>query len=178
MTLKQPLITTAAGDRRFACSAAALLAFIVDEQERILMLAHPKREGAWEVINGALDAGESALDGALREIREEAGPHVRVRPLGAVHIGSFHYDENVHFMLSLSLLFAYEGGEVLPGDDMRGSRYRWWRLEELMAEEVNILTPPDQKWVFARAVELYRLWKDQRVELQPELGAPGTPKVK
>ena len=47
----------------------SVLAFVVNEKEEILLLAHPKREGGWEVVNGALEAGETVLEGALRETK-------------------------------------------------------------------------------------------------------------
>ncbi len=172
MPNQQPYVTTVNGKRQFACSPAAILVFIVNEKEEVLLLSHPKRNGGWEVINGALEAGETVLEGALRETREEAGEQVRVRPLGAVHIATFHYDVQVEYMLSLGYLMAYEGGDVEPGDDMAGSEYRWWSVEELMDESVQFISPPDKKWLVQRAVELYRLWKGQKVELQPELYHP------
>ena len=167
MPAQQLYITTVDGRRRFACSAVAVLVFIVNERQEILLLAHPRRKGWWEVVNGALEAGETILACALRETREEAGP-IKVRPLGTLHASTFHYDENVQYMVSLCYLMAYEGGQVQPGDDMAGSRFRWWSLEELADESVRVIVPPDQKWLVRRAVELYRLWKGQAVELEPE----------
>lgn len=178
MLSQQPHITTADGKRRFACSSVAILVFIVNEQEEVLLLAHPKRGGSWEVVNGALEAGETVLEGALRETREEAGEEVRVRPLGTVHISTFHYDENVRYMLSVGYLMAYEGGGIQPGDDMAGSRYSWWGLDDLMDERVKVLIPPDGKWLIERAVELYRVWRGREVELQPELVVPQEMKPK
>ena len=55
----------------------------------------------------------------------------------------------------------------MPGDDMRGSQYHWWRLEELLDERVKLIVPRDQKWMVARAIELYRRWKDHSMDLQP-----------
>ena len=109
------------------------------------------------------------MQGALRETREELGGDVQVRPLGALHASTFHYDESVQYMLSLCYLMAYEGGDVQPGDDMLGSEHRWWSLGELADESVKLIVPPDQKWLVGRAVELYRLWKDQEVMLYPGL---------
>ncbi len=171
MSSQQPYLSTNIGERRrlFACSAVAVLVFIVDESEQVLLLAHPRRQGMWEVVNGSLEAEETLLAAALRETREEVGPDVRVRPLGVVHAYTFHFDENVPYMLSLGYLMAYEGGAIQPGDDMRGSRFRWWGLEEIAEASVQIIVPPNQKWLMKRAVELYRLWKEQTVELQPEL---------
>jgi ADP-ribose pyrophosphatase YjhB (NUDIX family) len=116
-------------------------------------------------VSGALEAGETVLEGTLREAREELG-NIRVRPLGTIHVQTFHYDENVHYMIAIYYLLAYEGGEVQPGDDMQGSQYRWWSLAELNDEKVNIVVPPGQKWILERAIELYRLWKGQTRELQ------------
>ncbi|MEW5868296.1 MAG: NUDIX hydrolase [Chloroflexota bacterium] len=168
MPNQQPVITAADGRRKFACSPAAVLAFIVDAEERLLLLAHPHRKGEWEVINGALNANETILEGVLREVREEAGPAVQARPLGTVHAYTFRYDDNVQYMLTTCYLLIYEGGEILPGDDMQGSQYRWWRLDEIADPQVRLIVPRDQKWLLGRAVELYRLWKDQAVDLQPE----------
>ncbi|MCI0394275.1 MAG: NUDIX domain-containing protein [Chloroflexi bacterium] len=167
--MPQPFITTADGRRTFACSPAAVEVFIVNDREEILLLAHPQRNGGWEVINGALEAGESALAGCLRETWEEAGPAVRVRPLGAIHVSTFHYDDHARYMLSIAYLMAYEGGPVQPGDDMAGSRFRWWPLDELMDEAVNVIVPVNERWLLARAIELYRLWKNQEHPLQLDL---------
>lgn len=155
----QPTITTVDGKRRFACAPVAVLAIILNRQEEILLLSHPQREGAWEVVNGALEANETVLEAALRETREETGADVRVRPLGTVHVTAFHYDERVRYMLSIAYLLAYEGGEIQPGDDMAGSDYHWWALDKLLSPDVNLIVPPE-KWLVERAVGLYRLWSD------------------
>lgn len=165
--MPQPTVTSTHG-RTFACSPAAVLVFIVNERQEFLLLRHPRRQG-WEIVNGALEAGETVLAGVLREVAEEAGPAVRVRPLSALHIQTFHYDQQVRFMLSLSYLTAYEGGEITPGDDMAGSEARWFTLAELLDEATPILVPPNMRWTFSRALQLYRLWQDADVDLQPPL---------
>ncbi len=172
MANSQPFITNAKGTRRFACSAVALQAVVVSPEEKILLLSSPTRnpDGAWQVVSGGLEAGETILAGTLREVSEELGSDLRVRPLGTIHAQTFHYDENVQYMIAIYYLLAYEGGEVQPGDDMQGSEYRWWTMAELEDENIKIVVPPDQKWILQRAIELYRLWKDQAWELQvPEL---------
>jgi hypothetical protein len=70
-------------------------------------------------------------------------------------------------MIGIFCLLAYKGGEVQPGDDMLGSRTRWWTLEELMDPKAKIFVPA--KWILERAVELYRLWALRKAELQPDL---------
>jgi ADP-ribose pyrophosphatase YjhB (NUDIX family) len=162
-----PLVVTERG-RPFTCVPVALLVFVVNDQEEFLLLRHPQRAG-WEVVNGALEANETLAAGALREVVEEAGPEARVRLLGPVHIQNFHYDQQVRYMLSLGFLAAYEGGEVIPGDDMRGSEVGWFSVAELEDESLPILVPPDLRWLFRRALALYRLWRDEQVVLQEPL---------
>jgi 8-oxo-dGTP diphosphatase len=167
MEYRQPHINTIDGKRRFACSPVAVLGIIVNEREEVLLLAHPDQPGGWQVVNGVMEAGETVLEAALRETYEEVGSSLQVRPLGTVHISSFHYDERIRYMLSVAYLFAYEGGEIHPGDDMKGSKYRWWSLHELASEEVELLIPPGEKWLLARAVDLYRPWHQEDVANLP-----------
>src|SRR5215510_14552152 len=107
-------VITAKSGRKFAGHAAGLIAFIINPEERFLMLSQPKRAGKWEPVNGAYDADETVLEGMLREIGEEAGKSVKVRPLTTVHSYNFRYDDNVPKMLSVIFLFEYLGGEVAP----------------------------------------------------------------
>jgi ADP-ribose pyrophosphatase YjhB (NUDIX family) len=167
MSNLQPVITNKKGTRNFVCSAVALQGVVVNAEGQILLLSSPTRnpDGAWQVVSGALEAGETVLEGTLREVREELG-EIQVRPLGTIHAQTFHYDENVQYMIAIYYLLTYEGGEVVPGDDMQGSQYRWWSLAELENEQVHVVVPPGQKWILKRAVELYRLWKEQQWELQ------------
>ena len=179
MPNQQPTITDARGKRQFAASAAAVLGFVVNPEERILLLAHPKRAGMWEVINGALDAAETVLDGALREVHEEAGAQLELRPLGIVHAYTFRYDDNVQYMISLCYLFAYEGGPVEPGDDMAGSAIHWASVDEIESGALSIYVPEHSPWLFRRAVELYRLWHAHPpLALQPPFTVMKQPKYK
>ena len=168
MTKSQPTTEDAKG-RTLVCHVVALAAIIVDANERILMLSHPlrNRDGSWEIVGGGLEAEESVLAGTLREVREEVGEDIRVRPLGTVHVHTFHRNDAVPFNIGVYYLLAYEGGPVIPGDDMTDSAYRWWTLEEIEREQPKINTPR-QQWILTRAIELYRLWKDVDIDLQPD----------
>ena len=166
---QSPKVISADGTRHFACFPVALVIFIVNEDEKMLLLSSPpkrKREDTWEPPSGALEEGETVLAGALRETREELGRDVRIRPLGTVHAHNFHYDDDVRYMISLCYLMAYEGGRIVPGDDMAGSLYRWWSLDELERDNIAILQAPvNRRWLLTRVIELYRLWKTQDIGL-------------
>ena len=146
--------------RRFAGFAAAVLVFIIDPStRRFLLLSSPAKRGrdGWEIVNGGLEAGETVLEGVRREVAEEAGPDVRIRVLGAVHSWTYRYDDSVTHMLSLAFVAAYDGGAVVPGDDMAGCEVKWATLEEVRSLPSLI---PEDVWLFERALSLFDLWVD------------------
>lgn len=162
--------------RPFTTSPVAVQAVIVNEAGQLLLLSSPHRNkpNQWQFVSGALDAKETVLEAALREAREEAGSYVRLRPLGVIHAQTFHYDQNVRYFIGIYYLMAYEGGKIVPGDDMRDSAYRWWSVDALehgwKTADLTFHPSTDVPWLFSRAVELYHLWKDQdTVKLQPDL---------
>ena len=106
--MSNPTITATNG-RVFPTFACAVLAIVIDADERVLLLRTPD-DHAWQVVDGGLEADETILDGVLRETAEEAGPDVRVRPLGAVHACTWRYDDALTHMVDLIYLLAYEGG--------------------------------------------------------------------
>ncbi len=164
MPNQQPRVPNVRGTREFATSPGAVVAYVIDEQERLLLFKHPRRTH-WEVISGALEAEETVWQAALREVAEEAGPGLQVQPLGALHTATFRFDDNNHYMLSLSLLLAARGGAASAGDDMAGSEVRWFTFDELDDPALPLLPPTDQAWLRRRALQLYRLWQAEPVPL-------------
>jgi ADP-ribose pyrophosphatase YjhB (NUDIX family) len=147
---------------------------IVNKREELLLLESQRRPGLWEPVNGAVEEGETLLEAALREVREEAGAELRVRPLGVVHASTFAYDARVRRMISVVYLMAHEGGVPEPGDDMRGSRVRWAALSAIESDGVSLLPPLDQTWLRRRTLELFRLWEPEpAVVLQGPMSASG-----
>ncbi len=169
MTNSQPyLISAGPRFRKFAAAPMALQAIVVNPAEQILLMYSPTRKQGWQVVSGALEAAETILDGTLREVREELGAGVWVRPLGVVHVETFHFDQAVRYMMSSYYLLAYEGGEIQPGDDMAGSEFRWWDLDEMAAEQ-PVFHDSTNLWVLRRAVQLFRIWHG---EMEPRLQQP------
>jgi 8-oxo-dGTP pyrophosphatase MutT (NUDIX family) len=170
----RPQAITATSGRSFATFPAAVVVPIVNKREELLLLESQRRPGLWEPVNGAVEDGETLLEAALREVREEAGPDLRVHPLGVVHASTFVYDARVPRMISVVYLMAHEFGAVVPGDDMRGSGVRWAAFSAIESHRLRLIAPLDQTWLRRRTVELFRLWKQQpAVELQGHLSASG-----
>ena len=166
-------IATSSG-RSFATFPAAVVVPVVNRREELLLLESPRRPGWWEPVNGAVDDGETLLEAALREVREEAGSDLCVRPLGVVHASTFAYDAHVQRMISVLYLMAHEGGTVLPGDDMHGSRIRWAPLDTIDSDGLRLLPPLDQPWLRRRTLDLFRLYQPEPVvPLQEPLSASG-----
>jgi 8-oxo-dGTP pyrophosphatase MutT (NUDIX family) len=164
----------ASSGRSFATFPAAVVVAIVNRREQLLLLESPRRPGWWEPVNGAVEDEETLLEAALREVREEAGGDLRVRPLGVVHASTFAYDARVRRMISVVYLMAHEGGEVLPGDDMSGSRVRWATVSAIESERLRLVPPLDEEWLRTRTLELFRLWeREPLVLLQGPLCASG-----
>jgi 8-oxo-dGTP pyrophosphatase MutT (NUDIX family) len=162
---KQVLIAPKNG-RQFSCFPAAVVVFVVNEKEEFLMLSHPDNANQWEPVNGGVESYGSILDNALRELKEEIGSEVKVKPLGTVHTMSFNYDSNCPNMISICYLMKYISGDILPGDDMEGSDFKWFTLKEINYSSTNVIVPKDGKWIFERAIELFRLWKDREQKLE------------
>jgi NADH pyrophosphatase NudC (nudix superfamily) len=162
--------------RPFPTSVVALQAIIINAEEQFLLLSSPRRNGQneWQTVSGGLDAEESVLDGILREVREEAGD-IEVRPLTALHSQTFCYDGNIPHMIGIYYLLRYEGGAVVPGDDMIDSDFRWWGLDELetaVAAGTITLHVSTHLWMLRRAVKMVRCFADGWLEtavLQPKL---------
>lgn len=160
---------TANSGREFSVFPVGLIALIIDQQDRFLMLRHPKH-GTYEPVNGGYNGGETLLEGLMREIREEVGEQVEVRPITTVHTYNFRYDDTVPYMISVIFLFEYVGGQVIPGDDMVDAEIKWMTVAEINSGQYRIPVPNQITWVYERAVKLSRLLKDEpAVQLQPPL---------
>jgi len=161
------------GQREFSCFPAAIMAFIVDADDRILLLSGRVRQGGWQVVCGAIEEGESPVAALLREVSEETGPDVSIRPVASVHAWLHRFDAAVQAMLSIAYVATYLGGEIRPGSDMAMSDVRWATVAEIEQGDVTLAVRPSQPlWLFRRAVAMHALLKDEQVELEPSGTAP------
>ena len=115
---------TVAGKPRRACTACDFVYFVepkvgvgvmVVEDDRLLLVrrAMEPEKGKWSLPAGYLDHGESPVETAVRETREETGLEVRIAEL----VDAFHNPPGAG--ASVFLLYRAErvSGEPIAGDD-------------------------------------------------------------
>ena len=159
----QPTVVAEDG-RLFAVQPAAVFVFIVRDDERVLLLRQPGAPG-WRSVGGAVEAGETLLGAAMREVAEEVGAGVRVRPVGVAHAWTYRYDDAIRQMIDVAWVMSYDGGDVVPGSDMAGSEWRWWIPEEV--EHLLLHVPEGADWLLQRVLGVYRNYRDGPVEPEP-----------
>jgi len=121
---------------------AASVAIVRREDVLLVQRQRAPSAGLWTLPGGRLEAGETAEDCAVRELREELGLAVfGLRPLLVLRFGQFH--------LQTFATQAYDG-EIVPAPaEIRG--WRWVRPEQMAA----LATTPQLDEVVAAAFRLF-----------------------
>jgi 8-oxo-dGTP pyrophosphatase MutT (NUDIX family) len=114
----------------FSNLAAGVLA--MDDRDRVLLVGQHRYtldDYSWEIPEGGVAVGESALDGARRELREETGVEAADwSELARTHLSNSVSDE-------LAVLFLATGlteGQASP-DGTEALEVRWLPFEEALA---------------------------------------------
>lgn len=109
--------------------SAVMLA--VDDQDRLLLVKQfrlPAQQDLWEIPAGRIDPGETPLDTAKRELREETGYSAKEWvPLTCFWASPGYVDEQMNLFLALDVT----EGKAEPMDDER-IEIRWFGREELL----------------------------------------------
>ena len=121
--------------KRLSCGVVIL------NRDRELLLCHVTGQNHWDLPKGGIDHGETPLEAAIRETREESG--LRLQPDALFDLGRFAYTnkKNLHLFATLMPRFDLKelrcesryldrySGRQLP--EMDG--YGWFAFERVAA---------------------------------------------
>jgi ADP-ribose pyrophosphatase YjhB (NUDIX family) len=81
---KRPAKKTAGADRRYPSRPIAAIGIVIWRDDKVLLIRRGKapRAGDWGLPGGMQDTGETIIEAAVREAREETG--LDVTPLGTI----------------------------------------------------------------------------------------------
>ncbi|HUQ50210.1 MAG TPA: NUDIX hydrolase [Terriglobales bacterium] len=126
-------------------------AVIVDDERRVLLIrrASEPLKGQWSLPGGAMELGETLLEGVNREVREETGLEVSiVGPAGVYDriirdaAGKTHYQ-----YVLIDYVCRVSGGELKAGGD--AGEVRWVPENELAQLHITEFTLPVIRKVLA-----------------------------
>lgn len=114
----------------FANVAAGVL--VLDADDRVLLVGqhrYPLGTYSWEIPEGGVPAGETALEGARRELREETGVEAADwRELARVHLSNSVSDEEAVLFLATGLTHG-----VATPDGTEDLEVQWLPFGEVLA---------------------------------------------
>jgi 8-oxo-dGTP pyrophosphatase MutT (NUDIX family) len=114
----------------FANLAAGVL--VIDADDRVLLVGQHRYaldQYSWEVPEGGVPAGETALEGARRELREETGVTAADwRELARIHLSNSVSDEQAVLFLASDLTQG-----VATPDPTESLEVRWLLFEDVLA---------------------------------------------
>jgi 8-oxo-dGTP pyrophosphatase MutT (NUDIX family) len=108
----------------------AAVALVIKDERILLGLSTSKDEryGKWCFVGGMIDPGESPIEAAIREAREESNVIVTARPGEAYRI-----DEQPHVAY---VVCDYNKGLPIPNDEFK--ELGWFRIDKLPIDMLEL----------------------------------------
>lgn len=94
--------------------------------------------GYWGSGGGHLEIGESLQDGALRELREEAGEDLRVKNVRSLGVCNFTQMKPKHYV-DISFVAEWKSGKPHNTEPEKMSVWQWFPLDTLPAPLFPVL---------------------------------------
>ena len=138
---------------------------LVDEQNRIFLLkTHFDPEVGlpprWLKPGGGIDSGETTLEAAVRELREETGLRVNPENLGEpvlVSSGRWDWADGLSYHTYTDTIYQLKVENFEPDtsgftqDELRDIlEYRWWTIQELKESDEQLAPHELRQWLRAR----------------------------
>lgn len=137
--------------KRLSCGVVIL------NRDRELLLCHVTGQNHWDLPKGGIDPGETPLDAALRETREESG--LRLQPDALFDLGRFAYTSKKNLHLFATLMPRFDLKE-LRCESRYLDRYSGRQLPEMDGfgwfafERVAALCTPKMATVLGSRIDL------------------------
>ncbi|PYO58249.1 MAG: hypothetical protein DMD83_05025, partial [Candidatus Rokuibacteriota bacterium] len=101
-------------------------ALITDEEGRVLLVRHTYGHKNWELPGGVVERGESPMDAAVREVREETGLSV-----ASTQLSGIYYDPEADFLHFVFRCVRTDAGGVPRPDGAEVDQCAFWGPENL-----------------------------------------------
>lgn len=109
----------------------------------VTIRAHDPFAGQIDVPGGFINVDEDLIDGLKREVREELGVEIEVRPQDFIQGAPHRYGENGDQILAVGFRARLAGGEPTARDDV--ADIKWVRARDL--DELDFAWEHDRELV-------------------------------
>ena len=138
---------------------------LIDERDRIFLLkTHFDPEVGlpprWLTPGGAIDDGESTLEAAVRELREETGMIIDPKVLGEPVLevsGRWDWADGLNYHTYTDTIYELKVQSFEPDtsgfteDELRDMlEYRWWTVDEILESQESLAPHDLRDWLKER----------------------------